>query len=671
MALRSAMKKKPAIQSASPIVSRAEPTTAPPKRAARTTKQSGAAADRALQEVLNRLPHEKTRCVDVETTGLDWRKNAIVGYVVTFGLAPQDSYYVPFRHAGNANVGGRAGVTTPHGWDGKLAPGEKELIDKLDQPGTLMFGHNLAFDLRFMSRVKFKLRPRFEDTIINEPLLDEYARYSLEQCAIRHKVQAKKGAEIVAYLRARFPEIKNDKEAMGHYWRLSGDDHTAVEYATGDGTSTWQLRDAQMVQIRAQELERVHDVESRLIPVLARMMIRGVKIDVEYLDRLIDDLDKKSEKLLNAFPSEFNPLSGDDVQHWMEKNGHTDWPRTAPSKTFPHGKASFTEKYLKTHAAGRQVLDLRKLNNLNSTFCKPLRNEHLWNGRVHTTFNQLRNDEFGAVTGRLSSNSPNLQQVPKHNRELAELIRAAYVPDFGLWGERDYSQIEPRLMAYYTRAKVFLDDYRNNPKADSHTAVAKMMHPHWDDLSKDEQKTYRNVTAKRCNQTVITGGGPSAVARKYDMSEDDARELFRVYLKAVPELKPFQKKAARLFRSRGWVMDLLGRRAHLRDPDKDYTAMNRLLQMSNASALKLKMVEVQEYLDGETKGGVPPAIEILLNCHDALSFQFDEAERTRYTEIKRLMEDFHSDAAVIKVDLPIRVDEGEGRNWAEATYGSE
>jgi DNA polymerase-1 len=620
---------------------------------------------------LNRLPHEKVRCLDVETSGLDWKKNAIVGYVLAFSADPRDSYYVPFRHAGNANVGGRAGLTSPEGWDGKLAPGERELVTKLDEAGTLCFGHNLAFDLRLMSRVGFKLQPRFEDTMINAPLLDEYVgKYSLAACADRHGVQAKKGAELYAYM-ANVLNEPNNKNIMGHYWRLAGNDRVGVDYARGDGTTTWQLRDAQTVNIQNQELGLVHDIESRLIPVLARMMTRGVKVDEERLEWLIDKIDRDVEQLHNEFPSGFNARSPLDVQAWMEKNGHTDWPRTPPSRTRPNGSPSFTSDYLERYDAGKKIIKLRKWENLNATFCMPLKERHLWNGRVHTTFNQLRTDDFGTVTGRLSSNDPNMQQVPKHDEELGALYRSIFVPDYGAWGERDYSQIEPRLMAYYTRARVFLDDYRNNPAADSHTAVAKGSRADWDQMPKADQKHYRNTWAKRVNQTVITGGGKRALVNKYKMTEAEAEGALAKYFRTVPELKPFQKKVARRFRERGWLISLLGRRCRLDDPDRDYVGFNRLLQTGNADILKLKMVEVDEFLQSE--GGTKSGVELLLNCHDALSsqFQLDGRSRAVYAECKRIMEDFSSDSAVIKLDLPMRVDEGEGPNWSVATYGEE
>lgn len=648
-------------------------------------KKTSNVADTTLQVVLNRLrdPTQTVRCFDSETSGLSWQQNAIVGYVLAFSPDPRDSYYVPFRHAGKANVGGREGLKSATGWDGKLLPGEAELIKAIDQPGTLLFGHNMHFDVKFLSRVGFKIQPRIEDTMINAPLIDELVgKYSLDQCCLRHGVQAKKGQLIYDHIHRLFPEVKADKSSMGHFWRLSGDDPVAVEYACGDGTSTWQLRDAQMELIRKpaidvdgktelESMERVWDVESRLIPALCRMMVRGIKIDEERLEWIIAKVNKDVDDLKNEFPSGFNTRSPNDVQAWMEKHGHRDWPNTAPSKTFPNGKPSFTSDYLEKHDAGKKIIKVRKLENLNNTFCLPLRDRHMWRGRVHTSFNQLRGDEFGTVTGRLSSNDPNLQQVPKHDYELGPLYRSAFVPDFGLWGERDYSQVEPRLMAYYTRAKVFLNDYRNNPEADSHTAVAKAANPNWDNLDKAGKKHYRDNFGKRINQTVITGGGANAICNKYKVPRSEVDGMLRTYHKTLPELKPFQQASARRFRQRGYLQSLLGRRMHLDDPNFDYRALNRLLQGGNADILKVKIVEVDEFLEGERIAGRNPGVELLLNCHDALSSQFDEGSRKVYDHCKVIMEDFASEHAAIKVDLPIVTDEGEGKTWGVATYGDE
>ncbi len=671
MALQSSTTRSKVSRRASSTASTAKTSTAPAQQSGRGMKKKiDNKADIALQVVLNRLadPMQRERCIDVETSGLDWKTNAIVGYVLSFSPNPADSYYVPFRHAGTANVGGRDGMKSPTGWDGKLAPGEAELVKAIDQPGTLAFGHHMAFDLRFLSQVGFTFQPRIEDTIINEPLLDEYVgKYSLKACAIRHKVQAKKDEELYAYMAAKLG-VPNDKSIMGHYWRLSGDDKMAVDYACGDGTTTWQLRDAQMKEIHAQELDLVHDVESRLIPVLARMMVRGVKVDEERLEWLIEKIDVDVTQLKNDFPSEFNARSPLDVQAWMEKHGHSDWPRTAPSKTRPNGSPSFTSDYLERHDAGKKIIKLRKWENLKATFCLPLQERHLFKGRVHCSLNQLRGDDFGTVTGRLSSSDPNMQQIPVHDEELGRLYRSVFVPDYGLWGERDWSQLEPRLMAYYTRAKVFLDDYRNNPDADSHKAVSKAANPNWEQMSVADQKQYRNTFGKRLNMLMVTGGGIRAIVNKYKVSENEAQTMLNKYHKTLPELRPFQKKAARRFRERGYVLSLLGRRCRLDDPDRDYVAFNRLLQTGNADMLKYKMVKIDEYLQQE--GGIKSGVEMLLNCHDALSSQFklDPHSRAVYAECKHIMEDFSSENTIIKLDLPIKVSEGEGKSWGEATY---
>lgn len=662
----------------------ARPTAQPKPSVGRTRLNvSSSQADTALQEVLNRLDQHKIRCVDVETSGLDWRNNHIVGYVLSFGPSPADSYYVPFRHLGSANVGGRNGPTTPYNWDGKLAPGEDLLLDKLDQRSTMMFGHNMGFDLKFLARTgRFKFRPRVEDTIVNAPLINEFQpKFSLEYCAQVNGVQAKKSSEIVAYLCSKFPEAaKEPKKAMGHYWRLAGDDPVGVEYAKGDGVTTWQLRDKQMLEIEKVEYETVQgqrraipslhqvwDVESRLIPVLARMSVRGIKIDERAFSRLRKEVKERVEQLMNGFPSGFNPRSGDDVRGWMEQHGHTDWPMTEPTKRFPNGNPSMAKGWLENHEAGQKIVTVRKLETLRDTFMLPLQTEHLHNGRVHTTYNQLRGDEFGTITGRLSSNAPNLQAVPKHDEEIGRLFRTIFVPDEGMtWAGPDFNQVEPRLLAYYSRSKVLMKGYLSDPPLDAHTSVAIACRKDWHQMDKAAQKQYRNEFAKRINQTIITGGGKGVLVSKYKVDPNKVDEVWNQYFRAMPEVRTIQKRMQARMEQNGYIRTLLDRRCRLRDKNKSYVALNRALQGGNADIIKLKMVEISEYLDAH---GEP--IHMLNNCHDAIDFQFSEDQRRHYGMCLEIMQDFSSKNAVIQLDVPITVDGGEGKNWAIATYGEQ
>lgn len=613
-----------------------------------------------VEEALKRLEVSNEVCVDVETTGLDWRKNHIIGYVLTFGERPDDSYYLPFRHRPGGNIEGVTVPQTNDGWDGSIHPMEQAIIKRLSRQDVFKFGHNFNFDIKFMYRQGLKIEGRFEDTAINAPLLNEWqSGFSLDVCSQLAGVQPKKIA-IYDHIMANVPEAAGKgKGAMGYYWCLAGDDPIAVDYAETDGTSTWQLRYKQVTSIMDQELAKVHDIECRMIPVLARMMLHGIKIDEERLMNIKALAESKREDALRKLPDDFNSRAPSQVRKIMEEAGHTDWPTT------PKGSPSFPEAWLIKYPAGQNIVAVRKWSNLLNSFIEPMIDTHLWKGRVHPEFNQLRGDEYGTVTGRLSSSNPNMQQANKRNAEIGRIHRSIFVPDDGeIWGSVDYSQCEPRLLAYYSRSEVLLNGYRKQPFEDAHTAVAKAMNPEWELMDKAAQKDAREV-GKRINQTLITGGGKKVIVEKYGADPEKVDGQLREYFKRLPEIKPLQKRAEQTMRARGYVLSLLGRRARLNDPNKAYTAVNRLLQCGNADVLKLKMVEIDDYLASE---GRP--ISLLNNVHDAIDYSFSEDNRKHYDRCLQIMTDFGPNC-LIKLDVPMAVDAGEGRNWAEATFGVE
>lgn len=651
-------------------------------------------ANDQLQVVLNRLKqHAGELAYDSETSGLDWRVNHVVGHVITFSPDPRDSYYVPFRHAGGGNVGGHAGPRTATGWDETLAPREQELLDQVFRPGRKIIGHHLNFDLKFIYRLigVSAFEPQFEDTMINEPLINEFAgKFSLDACCARRKVQAKKGEVLYNHIAHMFPGEgiqPTARSAMGHYWRLAGDDPVAVEYATGDGTSTWQLRDSQRLDIikpveyrRDREgqplftdLVKVHDIESRLIRVLARMTCKGIKVDEGYFVSLKDKLDNQINQLIEkdfkGHPDQANVSfqAGSDVRWFMEKHGVTDWPMTPKTK-----KPSFPESWLKLSEPGRKIIAGRHIVHMRNSFINPLIEEHIWRGRVHANFNQLRNDDYGTIIGRLSSDSPNLQQAHKRDPVRGRMLRAGFLPDDGMeFGEADYRQCEPVLLAYYSRCKVLLDGFRAVPPIDAHAAVTRAMNLHrgydtWD----DKQKKAARENGKRINQTLITGGGMNVIVEKYDADPNEVAKQYRDYFRAMPEIKTTQKNMSATFRRRGYMVTLLGRRLHLptsaHHNDMSYVALNRILAGGNADIIKSKMVELDDYLESE---GRPP-VDLLNNIHDALDFQFDLAHRKVYDECIDIMQRFGPDD-LIHLDVPLGVDHDEGRNWAIATFGEE
>ncbi len=391
------------------------------------------------------------------------------------------------------------------------------------------------------------------------------------------------------------------------------------------------------------------------------MTTKGIRIDVDYLRKLKARIETDLKKLMRQFPPEFSTRSPGDVRAWMEKHGHVDWPLT-PVKQAP----SFPENWLEKYPAGQQIVRVRKLSNLKDSFVVPLLETHVWNGRVHPNYSQLRNDDFGTISGRLSADSPNIQQIPAHNRELSIMFRKAFVPDDGMkWGHSDFSQMEPRLLGYYSRCKVLLDGYRADPPIDAHTAVAAACNKNWSTMTAIERKQYRDAIAKRINMTVVTGGGKGVLVSKYGLDPKDVDRFWNDYHRAMPEIRTTQKRMERRMLERGYIMTLLGRRCRLRDRNKAYVATNRVLQGGNADCIKIKLVECDDYLES-----VGRPIDMLVNCHDSIEFQFREEHRYAFEECLRIMAAFGTGDA-LPLDIPMVVDVKEGSDWALATFGED
>jgi DNA polymerase I-like protein with 3'-5' exonuclease and polymerase domains len=209
-----------------------------------------------------------------------------------------------------------------------------------------------------------------------------------------------------------------------------------------------------------------------------------------------------------------------------------------------------------------------------------------------------------------------------------------------------------------------MDGYFADPPLDAHTSVAIACNKRWNEMSKDEQKYYRNQYAKRINQTIITGGGKNVLIEKYGVDPKEIDEVWNTYHRMMPEVSRIQKQMTHVMRHRGYIITLLGRHCKPRSPDKSFVGLNRALQGGNADIIKLKMVECDEYLRAENR-----PIDILNNVHDAVDYQFPEEHRRHLDECLRIMQSFGPDD-VISLRLPMTVDGDEGRNWAEATYGT-
>jgi DNA polymerase-1 len=522
--------------------------------------------------------------------------------------------------------------------------------DLAKRTDLLWVGHNFKFDLHMMENDGVVPQGLLACTMVNAALIDEEAgRYGLEECSIRAGVQPKKGDALYAELHRRFKDIgcPEGRKSMAFFHYIAGDDPIAVDYTVGDGTSTWQLFDKQLEAIAAEELERAYDLECRVLRTIQRMERRGVRVDEERLEALLGHMNRVIAGAQKRVGKNFNPRSSTQMRDRMKKYQH-EWRKT------PKGAPSFPEEWLIKYPEGRDIVDLRKATNLVNSFIIPLKERHIVNGRVHTSYNQLKQDDYGVVTGRLSSSDPNLQQVPKRDKHYAPLFRALFVPDKGTtWRSNDYRQQEYVVFAEYTKAPRLIEGYNAEPMVDIHQVVADMC------------GVPRDPDAKRINLGKLYGMGLPKLAVKLNKSIDEVRDINRRYEQMFPESKGFRKKAERLARQRGWVKSMLGRRRHFPDTDYAHKAGNAVIAMCSADITKLKMVEIDEFFVKQGIGSMQ------LQVHDELDWftpKGNDGDRVD-EEARRIMQDFGEGEPIHLALVPLRIDAKPGADWAEATFG--
>lgn len=613
-----------------------------------------------IASILQRAP---TIILDTETTGLDWRTDVTVGFVLNWGPTEDEGCYLPIRHGGSVKGKGRAA-------DGNMDP--KKVIamlrEELPREDLRVVGHNLSFDLKFLHNDGIELvrGQKIEDTMINAFLLDERQRsFALDACCQFMGVQDKKGRELYEYICSKFhPDVDISKASetamrgmMGDYWRLRGDDPVGVDYALGDGASTWQLWEAQQPGLDAPDfagntLRPAWDIESRLIRPLHRMMVRGIKIDEDRLDQVRAMVARKLKNEMKKLPKDFS-LKGEKKQMaaFFTKHGHTDWPLT-PAK----GEPSFTADWLKTNPPGKIITRCRTLEDLDSKFLRPMAERHLFKGRVHASFNQTRGEKFGTKTARLSCNDPNLQAAHKRNEEMGSILRSIFAPDKGmLWWDADYNQCEPRLLAHYGQVRVLIEGYLSDPVIDAHSAVA-------------NSAGIPRQAGKTLNQALITGAGRGEVISQLagaGLNRREAIAIMDAYHANMPEIHVFQKRAMAVMSQRGFVRCLMGHRGRSEGSRFDYKAVNKLLQTGNAGITKKAFVDVDEYLESEGD-----QVHLLNTVHDSFGLQYHPDQHKTLTNVRTIMEDFGPGRAV-ELTVPMVVDADEGDSWAVATWGLE
>jgi DNA polymerase-1 len=539
--------------------------------------------------------------------------------------------------------------------------------DNLTRRGLRKIFFNGPFDMRMMAYEGIPVRYNIEDGSILAPLLNELDEsMSLEFQLQKYCGMGKNDEELNKYCALHFGGAPTRDAQAENYHRAPG--HIVAPYASDDAWGTLVFYDKRRPQINTEELDDIYQVETQLLPILLKMHLLGVRVDVAKTYQTQQGFQQEEERVMEQWYSligyDVNVDSPKQMAALFDKLGIA-YPKT---DTFINkkgkesgGNPSFPADWLKRlpHPVAKLVLARRKLGHYTGTF---LENYILKNvdpdGVIHGEFHQMRNERYGTVSGRFSSGGGlNLQNVPARDEEMAPLIRGLFIPmdpDNQDWLKIDYSQIEYRFLAHYAGG-ILRKAYNENPDQDFHRMASLLT-----GLQRPDAKTF--------NFAVIYGQGVAATAEQLGCSMEEAKEKLKTYHTRLPEIQPLYDKAMRRAKKRGYILTWGGRKRRFMPREEalargwnlkrdksayigGHKALNGLLQGSAADLIKKAMVRVGNEIDWVTT-------QLHLTVHDELDLSIPkgpdgvrEAKR-----LKEMMEDY-------QLTVPIIAEAEKGPDW--------
>ena len=584
-----------------------------------------------MKGLIKLLSSQKEICFDTETTGLEIGSE-LVG--ISFSIEAQEAYFVVFPE-------NQEKTKTYLELFRPLF--ENENIDKI--------GQNLKFDMLVLRWYGIEVKGRIWDTMIMHYILEPDQRHGMDYLA-------------ESYLGYSPVPIENllGKGAKKKITMRDVPLEKLKEYAAEDADITWQLKQ-KLDGILAGELRKLYlEIEEPLIKVLADMEWNGVNLDTPFLA----DYSLKIEKDIEVLRKEILETA---ETPWL----NLDSPKQIGDVLFDKMKIPYRWKKTKTgqystdeevmselatkYPLVERILEYRQLTKLKSTYIDALPrlvNKH--SARLHSSFNQALTN-----TGRLSSNNPNLQNIPIRS-EAGREVRKAFIPrskDYVLLAA-DYSQIELRLIAELSGEEAMLDAFRHGHDIHQATA-AKIYGVPLESVTKEQR-----YNAKTVNFSIIYGAGAMLLSQQLGIKRAEASELIKQYFDQYSGLKKYMEDVVHEARKNGYVTTICGRRRYLRDLDSrngmmrshaERNAINTPVQGSAADMIKLAMIKIYNELN---RGGFKT--ELILQVHDELVFDVpkDELEKVR-TIIENSMKN-----ALPGLKVPIVVGIDTGENWLEA-----
>ncbi len=582
--------------------------------------------------LLQNLLGQTSVCFDTETTGLDALNAELVG--LSFSFEKGKGFYVPFpenQEEAQALIE-------------KFRPFfENEIIEKI--------GQNLKYDLKILSNYNIQVKGKLFDTMIAHYLINPDMRHNMDVLSETYLKYTPKSIETLI-----------GKKSKG---QLSMRDvllEEIKEYAAEDADITLQLKQHFQPILEKVGTKKLFDeIEIPLLPVLADMEKEGIRLDVDFLKSMsVDmqkDIDAFEQQIYETAGEKFNLASPKQLGSILFDKLKIGGAKQKKTKTGQYATGEEVLSYLAhEHQIVRDILEWRQMVKLQSTYIDALPNQvDKKTGRVHTDYMQTV-----AATGRLSSNNPNLQNIPIRT-ERGRLIRKAFIArdeNYSLLSA-DYSQIELRIIAALCGEENMIKAFQNNEDIHKSTA-AKVFNVPLDQVTK-EQRSH----AKTVNFGIIYGVSAFGLSNQTNLSRKESAELIEAYYQTYPKLKSFMSSQVDFARENGYVETISGRRRYLKDINSanaivrggaERNAVNAPIQGSAADIIKIAMINIHKKLTAEHWKS-----KMLLQVHDELVFDVHNSElESIQPMIKHEMEN------AFKMAVPLDVEIGWGKNWLEA-----
>ncbi len=577
-----------------------------------------------------------TFAVDLETTSLNPLEARIVG--LSFSWREGFACYVPVR----APIFDRLELSETDVLEALRPILENESLRKV--------GQNIKYDLLVLRGAGIELKGVFFDTMVAAYLLNPSERqHNLDLLSL----------EYLNYKKIPTSQLIGKRGSKQLSMADVPVDQIAI-YACEDADITWRLY--QLLEPKLDEAglaQLFYDVEMPLVLVLADMEHWGVKLDVAYLR----EMSRQLEGQLRELESKIYELAGERFNISSPKQlsvvlfEKLKLPARRRTKTGYSTDARVLEELARKHPLPKLLLEYRELAKLKSTYVDALpQMVNPRTGRVHTSFNQTV-----TATGRLSSSEPNLQNIPIRT-EIGRQIRRAFVPEKGhLLLDADYSQIELRIMAHLSGDVRLRESFERGE--DVHTRTAALVFG----IEPEEVTPDHRRRAKEVNFGIMYGMGAYGLARRLEITPDEAQQFITGYFASYPQVHEFIMRTIQRAREQRYVTTLLNRRRRLPDilsenqrvrEFAERTAINTPIQGTAADLIKVAMIRIWRELK---KRGL--RTKMILQVHDELVFEVPTEELEEVRElVRREME------GAIKLDVPVKVEIGVGRNWLEAAH---